>query len=111
VGLVCANAATLHRATASRVRNSRKLIDFIISASLTRQDDRKLIVFWKLMFSLSLAAGGWRLAAGGWRLAAGDWRPHDPAPCTVPRNYSNSPGSPRANENNSPAPGWPKAGP
>src|SRR5437016_4644898 len=40
-GLVCANAATLHRATASRVRNSRKLIDFIISASLTRQDDRK----------------------------------------------------------------------
>src|SRR4029077_21106948 len=74
VGLVCANAATLHRATASRVRNSRKLIDFIISASLTRQDDRKLIVFWKLMFSLSLAAGGWRLAAGGWRLAAGGWR-------------------------------------
>src|ERR1700757_1927616 len=41
-GLVCANAATLHRATASRVRNSRKLIDFIISASLTRQDDRKV---------------------------------------------------------------------
>src|SRR5437868_14018470 len=45
----------------------------------------KLIVFWKLMFSLSLATGDWRLATGDWRLATRDWRPTTLRPCSLYR--------------------------